>query len=77
MSGTTRIELSRDSEAADLERFVDELGLHARRDGTVIEIFDASDAIGNAVTSWLAEWHEPLVPTERQNGAVVLRPPAV
>src|SRR5438093_1174443 len=48
----TRIELSRDSEAADLKRFVDELGLHARRDGTVVEILDASDAIGNTVTAW-------------------------
>jgi hypothetical protein len=72
----TRIELSRDSEAADLKRFVDELGLHARRDGTVVEILDASDAIGNTVTAWLAEWHEPLVPTELEDGAVALRPPA-
>lgn len=76
MGETTRIELSRESEAADLERFVDELGLHARRDGTVIEIFDASDAIGNTVTAWLAEWHESLVPTELEDGAVALRPPA-
>ncbi|HEX9380858.1 MAG TPA: hypothetical protein VF891_05105 [Gaiellaceae bacterium] len=76
MGDRTRIELARESEAADLERFVDELGLHARRDGTVVEIFDASDAIGNTVTAWLAEWHEPLVPTELENGALALRPPA-
>ncbi len=72
----TRIEVSRETEAADLERFVAELGLHARRDGTVIEVSDGRDAVGAAVTSWLAEWHEPLVPTELEGGTLVLRPPA-
>jgi hypothetical protein len=76
MTATTRIELARESEADDLERFVGELGLHARREGTAIEILDASDAIGDAVTTWLAEWHTPLVPTKLENGAVALRPPA-
>jgi hypothetical protein len=37
---------------------------------------DASAAIGNTVTAWLAEWHEPLVPTELEDGTVALRPPA-
>jgi len=76
MDGTMRIELARESEAVDLERFVDELGLHARRGGTVVEIFDQSVAIGDTVTAWLAEWHEPLVPTPLEDGAVALRPPA-
>ena len=76
MGTTTRIVLARESEAADLERFVDELGLHARREGTVLEILDASDAIGDAVTTWLAEWRAPLVPTNLENGSVALRPPA-
>jgi hypothetical protein len=73
---TTRIELARESEALDLEQFVGELGLHAYRDGRVIEIFDASATIGDAVTTWLAEWHEPLVPTELDDGVLALRPPA-
>jgi hypothetical protein len=76
MAEKTRIELARESGAADLKRFVDELGLRAHRDGTVIEILDASDAIGYAVTAWLAEWHETLVPTELEDRAVGLRPPA-
>lgn len=76
MGDTTRIELSRESEAADLERFVDELRLHAHRDGTVIEICDASDTIGNTVTSRLAEWDDPLVPTTLEDGTLALRPPA-
>jgi hypothetical protein len=76
LTESTRIELARESEALDLERFVDELGLHAHRDGRVIEIFDASSAIGDAVTTWLARWHEPLVPTELDDGVLALRPPA-
>ena len=72
----TRIELARESEALDLERYVDELGLHARRDGTVVEIFDQPEAIGDAVTSWLAEWEDPLVPSALASGGLARRPPA-
>jgi hypothetical protein len=76
MSETTRIELARVCDAADLEQFLGELGLHAFREGTVVEILDASDAIGDAVIGWLAEWEAPLVPTELEDNAVALRPPA-
>lgn len=76
MADVTRIELARESDAVDLERFVDELGLHALRNGTAIEILDASEAIGAAVTSWLAEWREPLVPSPLSDGVLALRPPA-
>jgi hypothetical protein len=76
MVETTHIELARECEAVDLERFVQELGLHARRDGTAIEIVEASNVIGAAVTEWLAEWRNPLVPTPLDDGALALRPPA-
>jgi hypothetical protein len=76
VDGKTRIELARDCEAVDFERFVGQLGLHSRRSGTIVEIFDASDVVGSAVTSWLAESHEPLVPSPLEGGALSLRPPA-
>lgn len=76
MVETTHIELARECEAVDLERFVQELGLHARRNGTAIEIVEAPDVIGSTVTEWLAEWGDPLVPTPLDDGSLALRPPA-
>ena len=75
MPARTRVELARESEAVDFELFVQELGLHAHRRGTIVEIRDTPSVVGNAVTAWLAEWHGPLVPTLR-DGGMVLRPPA-
>jgi hypothetical protein len=46
MVETTHIELARECESVDLESFVQEFGLHPRRDGTAIEIVAASDVIG-------------------------------
>ena len=42
----------------------------------VVEIFDQPEAIGDAVTSWLAEWEDPLVPSALASGGLALRPPA-
>jgi hypothetical protein len=76
MAAATRIELARESEALDLERFVERLGLHAARAGRIVEISDGADAIGAAVMTWLAELREPLVPTRLPDGGLALRPPA-
>jgi hypothetical protein len=80
MTGTAHtpfsVELARVTEAADLARFVRSLGLAVRRDGTTVEIADARADIERAVTSWLAEWHAPLVPDGRDGRTLTLRPPA-
>lgn len=71
-----RIELARDTDAVDFERFVAELGLHPVRTGPTVALLDDRDSIGDAVTAWLATWAHPLVPTTLPDGAVALRPPA-
>jgi hypothetical protein len=76
MADTMRIQLARDSDAAEFERFVKEIGLHAFRDGGTVEILDGSESIGQAVTAWLATRKDSLVPTKLQDGALALRPPA-
>jgi hypothetical protein len=75
MATETRIELARDSDAVEFERFVAELGLHPVRSGSTVALLDGEDAIGDAVTAWLAT-STPLVPTELPDGRVALRPPA-
>jgi hypothetical protein len=71
-----RVELARETAAADLERFVRALGLTATRQGTTVEIAETRVDIGEAVTTWLAEWHEPLVPAGRSGRTLTLRPPS-
>lgn len=71
-----RIELARDSDAVDFERFAAEMGLHPVRSGATVALLDDRDSIGDAVTEWLASWGQQLVPTELPDGAVALRPPA-
>lgn len=76
MADAMRIELSRDSDAVDLERFVTEIGLHAFRDGRAVEILDDLESVGDAVTAWLATRRDSLVPTTLHDGALAFRPPA-
>jgi UDP-N-acetylglucosamine enolpyruvyl transferase len=57
-----RVEVARETEAVDLARFVQELGLAVTRHGTTVEVAEAPADIGHAVTTWLAECHTPLVP---------------
>jgi hypothetical protein len=71
-----RIELARESDAMEFERFVVELGLHPVRSGATVAFLDDRESIGDVVTSWLATWGKPLVPTELPDGRVALRPPA-
>jgi hypothetical protein len=76
MTAQMRIELARESDAVDFERFVGDLGLHAIRRGGNVEILEDSRVIGDAVTEWLADSADPLVPTRLGDGALALRPPA-
>lgn len=76
MADAMRIELARDSDAADFERFVEEVGLHAFRTGRTVDILDDPESIGNAVTAWLATRNDSLVPTRLHDGALAFRPPA-
>jgi hypothetical protein len=69
-----RVEVARETEAVDLARFVRELGLAVTRHGTTVEIREAHADIGQAVTTWLAEWHEPLVPAGRSGRTMRLGP---
>jgi hypothetical protein len=71
-----RIELARDSDAADFERFVGELGLQVVRQGATVEILEESELIGEAVTAWLSDTRDQLVPTTLADGSLALRPPA-
>jgi hypothetical protein len=76
MTEPVHIELARENEAVDLLRFVSELGLTATRAGTVVEVRQDREKIGDAVTAWLSEWQSPLVPSTTPAGAIGLRPPA-
>jgi hypothetical protein len=76
MADAMHIQLARDSDAADFERFAKEIGLHAFRDGGTVDILHDSESIGHAVTAWLATRNDSLVPTKLRDGALALRPPA-
>lgn len=76
MTANMRIELARESDAVNFERFVDDLGLHALRRGASVEILEDSRVIGAVVTEWLAHSSDPLVPTRLRDGTLALRPPA-
>jgi hypothetical protein len=76
MADAMRIELARDSDAADFERFVTQIGLHTSRAGRTVDILDGSDSIGDAVTAWLATRKDTVVPTRLQDGTLAFRPPA-
>jgi hypothetical protein len=71
-----RVEVARETDALDLARFVQELGLAVSCHGTTVEIFEPPADIGQAVTSWLANWHFPLVPAGRSGMTLTLRPPS-
>jgi hypothetical protein len=71
-----RVELTRETAAADLAWFVRELGLAVTRNRTTLEIAEEPADIGEGVTSWLAGWHEPLVPAGRGRRTLTLRPPS-
>jgi hypothetical protein len=60
-----RVEVARETDAVDLARFVQALGLAVTRHGTTVEIRETPADIGQAVTTWLTEWHEPLVSAGR------------
>jgi hypothetical protein len=75
MADRMQIELARDSDAADFERFVKEIGLRAVRVGRTVDILDDSESIGDAATAWLATRTDALVPTRLGDGALALHPP--
>ena len=76
MTAQIRIELARESDAVDFERFVGDIGLHVVRRGATVEILEEAQVIGDAVTEWLADSADPLVPTTLGDGSLALRPPA-
>lgn len=71
-----RVGVARETEAVDLARFVQELGLTATCNGTTVEIREAPADISQAVTAWLAEWHAALVPAGWSEKIMLLRQPS-
>jgi hypothetical protein len=75
-SDSLRVEVARETDALDLARFVQELGLAVSCHGTTVEIAEPPADIGQAVTTWLADWQLPLVPAGRSGRTLRLRPPS-
>jgi hypothetical protein len=75
-SDSLRIEVARETDALGLARFVQGLGLAVSCHGTTVEIAEPPADIGQAVTTWLAEWELPLVPAGRTGRTLTLRPPS-
>lgn len=70
------IEVSRETEAEELARFAQTIGLAVSYNGTVVDFEDEDGVIARAVATWLADTRAPLVPTRLPNGSLALRPPA-
>lgn len=74
MNEAMRIELARETDAADLARFVTNLGLSVKQDRTELTIGNSPDETVGAIESWLAESGAPLVPTVVGERELALRP---
>jgi hypothetical protein len=70
------IDVARETDAEELARFAQTIGLTVSCNGTVVDFEDEDAEIGTAVAAWLASSRAPLVPTRLPDGSLALRPPA-